>query len=56
MAETTERELRVIGRAIADPRRFEILRHIARTACMNLRTQSPITAALAGERDRGTSA
>jgi ArsR family transcriptional regulator, arsenate/arsenite/antimonite-responsive transcriptional repressor len=48
MAEMTEQELRVITRAIADPRRFEILRHIARTECMacaKLRTQVPISAA-----------
>jgi ArsR family transcriptional regulator len=48
MAEMTDRELRVISRAIADPRRFEILRHIARTECMacsDLRAQFPISAA-----------
>jgi ArsR family transcriptional regulator len=48
MAEMTERELHAISRAIGDPRRFEILQHIARTdsaACSALRTQFPISAA-----------
>ena len=44
----TERELMAISRAIGDPRRFEILRHIAQTDCMacsDLRVQFPISAA-----------
>jgi ArsR family transcriptional regulator len=48
MAEMTERELYAISRAIGDPRRFEILQHIAGSSCMpcsNLRTQFPISAA-----------
>ena len=42
------RELRTIQRALADPRRFQILRHIAAhpcTACTNLRADFPISAA-----------
>lgn len=37
-----------INRALADPRRFEILQHIAlgqRVGCSTLRTEFPITAA-----------
>ncbi|CAN5661505.1 hypothetical protein BH10ACI4_BH10ACI4_26370 [soil metagenome] len=48
MAELSERELMVISKAIADPRRFEILQHIAGSTCMacsDLRTQFPISAA-----------
>ncbi|WP_255550991.1 metalloregulator ArsR/SmtB family transcription factor [Granulicella sp. dw_53] len=48
MAEMTEREFRAISKAIGEPRRFQILRHIARTDCMacsDLRTQFPISAA-----------
>jgi ArsR family transcriptional regulator len=45
----TKRELRAITRAISDPRRFEILRHIAEAescaACTELRTSFPISAA-----------
>jgi len=42
------RELRAISRAIADPRRFEILQHIATgecSACTDLRAAFPITPA-----------
>ncbi len=48
MAEMTAREMTAISKAIGDPRRFEILQHIARTectACSDLRTQFPISAA-----------
>ena len=48
MAEMTERELIAISKAVSDPRRFEILRYIARTpctACSDLRTEFPISAA-----------
>jgi ArsR family transcriptional regulator, arsenate/arsenite/antimonite-responsive transcriptional repressor len=48
MAEMTVRELQAVSRAIADPRRFEILQHIAGAACMacsDLRGQFPIAAA-----------
>lgn len=44
----TPRELRVISRALSDPRRFEILKHIAAkpaAACADLRCTFPITAA-----------
>ena len=42
------RELRAISRVLSDPRRFEILRHIATkpsTACVDLRCAFPISAA-----------
>ncbi|MCL4524775.1 MAG: helix-turn-helix domain-containing protein [Acidobacteria bacterium] len=42
------RDLRVISRVISDPRRFQILRHIAAqscTACSDLRAAFPISAA-----------
>jgi ArsR family transcriptional regulator len=42
------RELRAISRVLSDPRRFEILKHIARqpsTACADLRRTFPISAA-----------
>ncbi|HEY2012516.1 MAG TPA: metalloregulator ArsR/SmtB family transcription factor [Bryobacteraceae bacterium] len=42
------RELRAISRVLSDPRRFEILKHIAGgmcTACSDLRAAFPITAA-----------
>jgi ArsR family transcriptional regulator len=42
------RELRAITRVLSDPRRFEILKHIAgrrATACFDLRCAFPITAA-----------
>ena len=42
------RELRAITRVLADPRRFQILRHIASescTACSALRSAFPITPA-----------
>lgn len=42
------RELRAISRALSDPTRFEILRHIAAercAACSGLREDFPITAA-----------
>jgi ArsR family transcriptional regulator len=42
------RELRAIARVLSDPRRFEILQHIASqdcTACADLRASFPITAA-----------
>ncbi len=48
MAEMTERDLHAISRAVGDPRRFEILQHIAQTdsmACSALRMQFPISAA-----------
>jgi ArsR family transcriptional regulator len=48
MAEMTERELHAISRAVGDPRRFEILQHIAQTNCMacsELRSAFPISAA-----------
>ena len=44
----SSRELRAISKALADPRRFEILREIAAqqcTACSDLREAFPITAA-----------
>jgi ArsR family transcriptional regulator len=40
--------VRAIARALADPRRFEILRHVAEqpcAACSDLLSASPITAA-----------
>jgi len=42
------RELRAITRALSDPRRFEILKHIAASPCMactGLRAEFPISAA-----------
>jgi len=42
------RQVRAIARVLSDPRRFEILRHIAAqpcTACSDLRDSFPITAA-----------
>ena len=48
MADLSDRELHAITRAISDPRRFDILQHIAATQCMacsDLRTQFPISAA-----------
>jgi ArsR family transcriptional regulator len=42
------RERRTISRVLSDPRRFEILKHIAAqpcTACTDLRAAFPITAA-----------
>jgi ArsR family transcriptional regulator len=42
------RDLRAISRVLADPRRFQILRHIASqscAACTDLRSAFPITAA-----------
>jgi ArsR family transcriptional regulator, arsenate/arsenite/antimonite-responsive transcriptional repressor len=48
LAEFSEREVHAITRAIGDPRRFEILQHIAGANCMacsDLRTQFPISAA-----------
>jgi ArsR family transcriptional regulator len=42
------RELRAISRVLSDPRRFAILKHIARqpsTACVDLRCAFPISAA-----------
>ena len=42
------REIRAIARALSDPRRFEILKHIAKgscTACVDLRSAFPVTAA-----------
>ncbi len=44
----TAQEVRAIARALSDPRRFEILRHIASqpsTACTDLREAFPISAA-----------
>jgi ArsR family transcriptional regulator len=46
--ELSPRELRTISRALADPRRFQILQHIAArdcTACTDLRGDFPISAA-----------
>ena len=43
-----EREVNAIARVLADPRRFEILKHVAArpcAACSDLRTAFPITAA-----------
>ncbi len=43
-----ESQVHAISRVLADPRRFEILRHIASKdamACSNLRAEFPITAA-----------
>ena len=43
----TPRQVRVIARALSDPRRFDILRHIAAqscTACSDLRGVFPISA------------
>jgi len=48
MSELSEQQLQEINRVIGDPRRFEILRHVAATSCMacsDLRTQFPISAA-----------
>jgi ArsR family transcriptional regulator, arsenate/arsenite/antimonite-responsive transcriptional repressor len=48
VAQFSVHELNVVTRAIGDPRRFEILQHIAATACMacsDLRKQFPISAA-----------
>ncbi len=48
MAEFTQRELMTITKALADPRRFEILQNIAGNSCMacsDLRVQFPIAAA-----------
>ena len=42
------REMRAVFRVLSDPRRFQILRHIAagdRTPCVDLRAAFPITAA-----------
>lgn len=47
-AELAPRQIRAINRVLADPRRFEILRHVAAspcTACTGLRAEFPITAA-----------
>jgi ArsR family transcriptional regulator len=47
-AAISPRELRAITRVLADPRRFQILRHIASqacTACSDLRSAFPITPA-----------
>jgi ArsR family transcriptional regulator, arsenate/arsenite/antimonite-responsive transcriptional repressor len=47
MAKITKRELQVISRAVSDPRRFEILRYIARNSCApcsDIRSQFPISA------------
>ena len=47
-AELSEREVQAISRAISDPRRFDILKHIAAqscTPCSCLREEFPITAA-----------
>jgi ArsR family transcriptional regulator len=44
----TPRRIQAISRALADPRRFEILRHIAKgdcSACSELRDAFPITPA-----------
>jgi ArsR family transcriptional regulator len=44
----SSREFRAISKALSDPRRFEILKHIAGqrcTACADLREAFPITAA-----------
>ena len=44
----TPRQIRAVSRALSDPTRFEILRHIAATpcaACAGLRQVFPITAA-----------
>jgi ArsR family transcriptional regulator len=44
----SKRDLRSISRALSDPRRFDILRHIAAqscTACADLRAAFPISAA-----------
>jgi ArsR family transcriptional regulator len=44
----TEKEVHAIARVLADPRRFEILRHIASqpsAACTDLREAFPISAA-----------
>ena len=44
----TPREVLAISRVLSDPRRFEILRHIAAhscAACADLRSEFPITAA-----------
>jgi ArsR family transcriptional regulator, arsenate/arsenite/antimonite-responsive transcriptional repressor len=47
-SELTQREVLAITRALADPRRFEILKHIASqtcSPCADLRTTFPISAA-----------
>ena len=44
----SNRDLQRISRALADPRRFEILKHIASgacAACTELRTEFPVSAA-----------
>jgi len=44
----TPRQRETIAKALADPRRFDILKHIASarcTACMDLRADFPVTAA-----------
>ena len=44
----TDREMQIIARAIADPRRFEILKQVAAgecVACADLRMATEITAA-----------
>jgi ArsR family transcriptional regulator len=46
--ELSARELRAISRVLSDPRRFQILKHIAAqpcAACTGLRAAFPITAA-----------
>jgi len=44
----TSRQLRAIARAVSEPRRFDILRHIAAapkcSACSELREQFPVSA------------
>ena len=47
-ARLSSRDVRAIARVLADPRRFQILRHIAATscaACSDLRASFPISAA-----------
>ena len=47
-AALSKREVQAIARALSDPRRFEILQHIAEkscAACSDLRVAFPITAA-----------
>ena len=48
MEQLTPRGMRAIARVLSDPRRFEILRHIAMNrcaACTDLRASFPISAA-----------
>ncbi len=48
MAQLSARELRAISKVLSDPRRFDILKHIAAspcTPCSDLRESYPVSAA-----------